>query len=124
MQRSDWVADVRPGGRTAPRASNHCATYRAIEYVLDLRPFSYYTVRVTSGGLDVLITVSLAGTRAGTRLDWRMKVELPLPRMLLRQIARLLAIRRLRLPESFDRLEELMAGDDGRSSGRLQAART
>lgn len=111
MQRSDWVADMRPGGRTGPRASNHCATYRAVEYVLDWRPFSYYTVRITSGGLDVLTTVSLNRTDGGTRLTWRMKVELPFPRWLLRKIARWLATRRLRLRESFDALEDLINGE-------------
>ena len=48
-----WAAVTRPGGRTGPNASNHCATFNAIEYILDWRPFDYYTVRITRRGLDV-----------------------------------------------------------------------
>lgn len=111
MQRSDWIADLRPGGRTGPRASNHCATYKAIEYVLDWQPFDYYTVRFTSGGLDVLTTVALARVESATRLSWRMKVEMPLPRLLLEMIARRLVSRRLRLEPSFDELERLITAE-------------
>jgi len=108
MQGSRWISDTRPGGRTGPRASNHCATYSAIEYVLDWRPFDYYTVRITSRGVDALVTVELTESKAGTRLSWRMKVELPLPRWLLRRIARRLMERRMRLDTGFEELARLI----------------
>lgn len=111
MLGSDWISDTRPEGRTGPQASNHCATYSAIEYVLDWRPFEYYTVRVTSRGIDALMTVELTPSDRKTRLAWRVKLELPFPGWLLRRIARLLVRRRMRLDESFDEMERLMGVD-------------
>jgi class 3 adenylate cyclase len=108
MLGSDWISDTRPEGRTGPQASNHCATYSAIEHVLDWRPFEYYTVRVTSRGIDALMTVELTPSERGTRLAWRVKVELPLPGWLLGRIAWLLVRRRMRLEEGFDEMERLM----------------
>jgi hypothetical protein len=112
-----WSAVTRPGGRTGPNASNHCATYNAIEYILDWRPFDYYTVRITRHGLDLLITVSLEELEDGTRMRWRMKVELPLPRWLLEKMAGLMESRQLRLQVKFDEMERLIAEERrGRSS--------
>ncbi len=111
MRGSEWVSDTRPGGRTGPQASNHCATYSAIEHVLDWRPFDYYTVRVTSRGVDVLMTVELTSSGKGTRLSWRMKVELPLPGWLLRRIAWLLIQRRMQLDAGFDEMERLILAE-------------
>ncbi len=111
MQGSSWIGDTRPGGRTGPQASNHCATYNAIEHVLDWRPFDYYTVRVTTRGVDVLITVELTPSSQGTRLSWRMKVELPLPVWLLRRIAERLVRRRMGLEAGFDEMERLIQAE-------------
>lgn len=117
MPGSDWISDLRPGGRTGPRASNHCATYSAIEHVLDWRPFDYFTVRVTSRGLDVLMTVDLTAADEVTRLRWRLKVELPLPRRMLSWIASRLIRRRMRLQEGFERLEVLMETEPAEAGG-------
>jgi len=108
MLGSDWVSDTRPEGRTGPQASNHCATYSAIEHVLDWRPFDYYTVRITSRGVDALMTVELTPSDRGTRLAWRVQVELPFPRWLLRRVARMLIRRRMRLDEGFDEMARLI----------------
>ncbi len=110
-----WAAVTRPGGRTGLNASNHCATYNAIEYILDWRPFDYYTVRITRRGLDVLATVCLEEIERGTRIRWRMKLELPLPRWLLEKIAALLESRQLQLQMKFDEMERLIAAESGHS---------
>lgn len=109
MPRSQWISDVRPSGRSGPHASNHCATYNAIEYVLDWRPFNYYTVRVTASGIDVVATVLLQAEGSKTVVRWRMKVEAPMPRFLLAALARMLTRRRMRLEAGFDEMERLMA---------------
>ncbi len=108
-----WAAVTRPGGRTGPNASNHCATFNAIEYILDWRPFDYYTVRITRRGLDVLATVCLEEIERGTRIRWRMKVELPLPRWLLEKIAGFVESRQLQLQRKFDEMERLIAAESG-----------
>jgi len=105
---ANWEVTTRPGGRTGPRASNHCATFNVIEYILDWRPFDYYTVRLTRGGMDLLITVCLEELEQGTRMRWRMKVELPLPRWLLEKIALFIIRRRMHLQTSLDELERLV----------------
>ncbi len=110
---TSWAAVTRPGGRTGPNASNHCATFNAIEYILDWRPFDYYTVRITRRGLDVLATVCLEEIERGTRIRWRMKVELPLPRWLLEKIAGLVESRQLQLQVKFDEMERLIAAESG-----------
>ena len=111
LPRAKWIADVRPLGRSGPHASNHCATFNAIEYVLDWRPFDYYTVRLTASGIDVLATITLQALDDRTLLRWRMKVEAPMPRVLLAAMARMLARRRMRLEAGFDEMARLMAED-------------
>jgi carbon monoxide dehydrogenase subunit G len=120
MPGSQWISDTRPAGRTGPQASNHCATYSAIEHVLDWRPFDYYTVRITSRGVDVLMTVELKPSDHGTQLSWRIKVELPLPTWVLRKIAALLIQRRMQLEAGFDEMERLI--EEERPDGTVAVA--
>jgi carbon monoxide dehydrogenase subunit G len=120
MPGSQWISDTRPAGRTGPQASNHCATYSAIEHVLDWRPFDYYTVRITSRGVDVLMTVELKPSDHGTQLSWRVKVELPLPTWVLRKIAALLIQRRMQLEAGFDEMERLI--EEERPDGTVAVA--
>lgn len=58
-----WTVRLRPGGRTAPGAINHCdhGVGELLETVLDWRPFDYYTVemRITPGHFNVLQTTCL-----------------------------------------------------------------
>ena len=58
-----WTKRLRPGGRTAPGAVNHCdhGVGDVLETVLDWRPFDYYTVemRITPGHFNVLQTTYL-----------------------------------------------------------------
>jgi len=58
-----WTKRLRPGGRTAPGAVNHCdhGVGDVLETVLDWRPFDYYTVemRITPGRFNVLQTTYL-----------------------------------------------------------------
>jgi hypothetical protein len=65
-------------------------------------------VRLTRGGMDLLITVCLEELEQGTRMRWRMKVELPLPRWLLEKIALFIIRRRMHLQTSLDELERLV----------------
>jgi hypothetical protein len=108
MSGSDWMADERPGGRSGRKARNHCATYDVIEHVLDWRPFDYYTIRLVSGVIRLLATVSLQRRDGGTRLRWQIAVDSPLPRWLGGLATRFLMARRMRLASGLDEMARLM----------------
>jgi hypothetical protein len=105
---SSWSANERPGGRTGANARNHCATFDVLEHVLDWRPFDYYTIRLVSGAIRVIATVSLEPRGQGTHLRWRTALDSGLPRPLGRLAMRLLLARRMRIEAGLTRLGELM----------------
>ena len=109
MQRSNWKPELRVNGRTAPRASNHCSSFDVIEQVLDWQPFDYYTVRLVGRPLSVLATISLEPLRPGTRVNWKMRIEKRLPRPLGKLLGKALVYRRLRLPQGFDSMSQMMS---------------
>jgi hypothetical protein len=105
---SSWSPGQRPGGRTGTNARNHCATFDVLEHVLDWRPFDYYTIRLVSGRIRVLATVSLKPRRGGTRLRWRIALESQLPRWAGGLATRLLLARRMRIETGLTRMAALM----------------
>jgi hypothetical protein len=67
-----------------------------------------------------VITVCLEELESGTRLRWRMKVELPLPRWLLERIAVMIINRRMHLGNSLDELERLISEHRGGAPAAIQ----
>lgn len=75
-----WTMRLRPGGRTAPGAVNHCdhGVGELLETVLDWRPFDYYTVdmRITPGRFNVLQTThleALPDDKTGIRVYYQLQ---------------------------------------------------
>jgi hypothetical protein len=111
MHGSSWQAGARHGGRTGAESQNHCATFNVIEHVLDWRPFDYYTIRMVSGAIRVLATVTLDKTPGGTALKWQTALETPLPRWLARRMTRLLLARRMRVEQGLAEMARLIAAE-------------
>jgi len=89
-EKHDMQPAVRPAGRTAPGARNHCMhgkNVSLIETVLDWRPFEYFTVEKDTrmGGMVFAQTFCLEPLPGGnrTRLSIFVKFKMPLPRLLL-----------------------------------------
>ena len=108
MQRSNWMPEVRVDGRTGRGARNHCSGFDVMEQILDWRPFDYYTVRFVGGPLKVLATVSLEPRQSGTRVYWKMSVENRLPMVVRRLLGKALIKQRMRLPQGFDSMSQMM----------------
>ena len=87
----DVVSVLRPGGRTAAGARNHCLHGKdvAVEDVLDWRPFDYFTVRIVKRGVAVSRTCTFEPLPGGgTRLATNFVVDWALPAALKRPLAR------------------------------------
>ena len=122
---------LRPSGRTAAGATNHCLhgkTVSMVETVLDWRPFEYYTVdkasRVKTMPIDFTVTYRLEplADNACTRLTVYVQTRMPVPKSLLRSAGRV-ALKVFGIDQEFDRLARLIA--QARSSApasRLAAA--
>jgi hypothetical protein len=108
MKGSAWEAMERPNGRTGPAAQNHCTNGNIIEQILDWRPFDYYTVKLSKGLLNLMITGELEPTTGGTHLKWNIKMEGALPRWIRRRMCRRLAAQKWNLTESFNQMAQLM----------------
>jgi hypothetical protein len=109
MEDSSWMVKDRPHGRTGPHAQNHCTTGNILEHVIDWRPFRYYTVSYKTRLLSMLITGELELMAGGVQVQWRMKLESPLPRLLFSAI-RPFAVSwvRKRMEKGFQKIEQLM----------------
>lgn len=75
-----WTAHLRPGGRTAPGAVNHCdhGVGNVLETVMDWRPFDYYTVemRITPGHFNILQSTyleTLPDGKTGVKVYYQMQ---------------------------------------------------
>jgi hypothetical protein len=106
---SDWGVVEQPMGRTGPGAHNHCANSDFIEEVIDWRPFEYYTVRLRRSVVRFMITGELREEGEQTVLRWSMVMEGGAPRALRALTCRFFAVRLMRAPERFDRLDRLIA---------------
>jgi hypothetical protein len=112
MKGSAWEEVERPSGRTGPAAQNHCSNSNILEKILDWRPFDYYTVNLSKGFLNLLITSELEPTTKGTHLKWNIKMKSGLPRWVRRRICRHLVAQKWHLTESFDLMAQLMKETD------------
>ena len=103
-KRNQWVRDMvwssgdRPKGRTGIGASNHCAhgsgKTSSLHVVLDWRPFEYSTHDSSLWGIkfgDKVTRRFEPLANGGTRVYEIMKLELPLPRPLLRMLRKTFA---------------------------------
>lgn len=112
MKGSAWEATERPGGRTGPAAQNHCSNSNVLEQIIDWRPFDYYTVKLTKGILNIMVTSELEPTSHGTHLQWNIKLEGGLPRRIRRWICQFLVARKWHLTEGFDLMTQVMGEAD------------
>ena len=111
-EHKDIRPQVRPGGRTAPGASNHCHHGRnavTVETILDWRPFEYYTFIQLNGRRGVKVTHHLVPTPDGTRLHAYLKLVPALPAPLHRPLGRLFA-KLYKIDRDYDRLARSIAG--------------
>jgi hypothetical protein len=105
---SDWSVRQRPDGRTGPGAHNHCANSDFLEEVLDWRPFKYFTVRLSRGGIRFIVTGEMEMDEGGTALRWSMAMEGGAPRFIRSAACRFFAKRLMRAPARFERLDRLV----------------
>jgi hypothetical protein len=93
-----FTAQSRPGGRSGPGASNHCAHGKnlkgsLIETILDWRPFEYFTFDGTEGNNNIRQTYRLESISdgAGTRLHMHAVMLSPsLPRFIRRPMLKMI----------------------------------
>jgi hypothetical protein len=105
---SAWESKERPEGRTLPAAQNHCASSGFIEYILDWRPFNYYTVRLKMGILAMKITSELHPVSEGILLQWNMKLDNRWPRWLRRPLTRLIGTV-MGIKRNFQRMDQMIS---------------
>jgi hypothetical protein len=76
-----WSEHERPGGRLDVGATNHCAHGKSVmvEEIVDWRPFDYFTTSVVDqkAGMKRLDTIVFEPIAGGTRVHWRMRVDMP-----------------------------------------------
>ena len=99
----------KPDGRTGPTVQYHCAISDAIEEILDWRPFEYYTVRLSKGRFRLLITVEFQQKSGQTDIRWNMKHDSGLPAWMGRPLTRLVARKKFKLSDNFNRMAKMMA---------------
>jgi hypothetical protein len=108
MVGSDWHKEDRPRGRTGRGATNHCSNSKATEFILDWRPFSYYTVNLVRKPVDLMVTSTLEATPNGTRLTWCVRFNGLLPRWMCRYVCRVVVLKMMKTGDSFTRLAQLL----------------
>jgi hypothetical protein len=108
MVDTNWRAKERPQGRTSRGAVNHCSNSGFIEYILDWRPFSYYTVKLVKRPVNMTITSILEPITTGTRLTWRARLNGPLPGWILRALCKLVVSKGARTSDDFAALSEIL----------------
>ncbi len=106
------VPAARPGGRTGVGSLNHCLhgkNLAMVEAVLDWRPFEYFTVEQTYGGVKSLIFCRLTpAPNGGTRLVVYMKGQMPVPGFLNRPAYLWMHTRFFPMAKMFEKLERVM----------------
>jgi uncharacterized protein YndB with AHSA1/START domain len=93
-----FTARSRPGGRSGPGATNHCAHGKdlkgsLVETILDWRPFDYFTLEGEEGKLITRQTIKLEpiANGTGTRLHiMSLMVSPPIPRFIRRPILKMM----------------------------------
>jgi len=108
MRGSAWHERTRPQGRTGRGATNHCSNSDAIEYILDWRPFLYYTVEIVKKPLRIRMSSTLEPVPGGTRLTWCARLNGSLPRWILRGICRLFISKGIRTADNLVTLSHIL----------------
>jgi hypothetical protein len=93
-----FSAQSRPGGRTGPGASNHCAHGKnlkgsLVEIILDWRPFDYYTLEAVEGKSNMRQTYKLEPNPDGTKTRLHiltMMISPPIPRFIRRLVLKMM----------------------------------
>lgn len=116
MKGADWGAGERPRGRTGPAAQNHCKNSKFTEYILDWRPFSYFTVRLQRGMVDILITDQLEPVDEGTRVCRSMQLQSSWPRWMRRSLMKLMAMQLMQIEKGFQTMNQLMVETGARET--------
>jgi uncharacterized protein YndB with AHSA1/START domain len=109
--KSGWVADEHPHGRTGEGTISHCSVSKFHEYVRDWRPFSYFTVERRRGPINFTITTELEPTANGTRLHWRFRMNGRLPRWMLRAACRIIIPRALDIENCAQNLQQHLGAE-------------
>jgi len=117
-----WSVGVRPQGRTAPGANNHCVhgAGTLLETVLDWRPFDYFTVELSQPPASIIHTVRLEplSDGSGTRLHSYFKLRTRLPGWLARRLCNLMIARGFKLGQGWQKMAELIAQETAREAAR------
>lgn len=108
-----WTARARPGGRTGPGATNHCAHGKggSVEHIVDWRPFEYFSTETKAGVMTMVETVALTPTTEGTDLSHRVRIEMPLPRFLIKPVTTMVVRNIMRMEERWERIDQLVKDD-------------
>jgi len=124
-----FTAKKRPGGRTGPGATNHCAHGKnlkglLIETILDWRPFDYLTLETVDGKMVFRETWKLEGLPEdqGTRLFIYSKMissPLPLPRWIIRPVIKIIMSKTMQT--NFQNMEQLIEEKELSSSESNEA---
>jgi hypothetical protein len=114
VEGTTWTAHTLPSGRTGPGASNHCAHGKGVvvEQIVDWRPFDYYSTTVNHGMITVRDTLVLTPVSNATHLSHRILMDMPLPRLAIRPLAKLIVSRVMKIEKCWDRIEKLIAARD------------
>jgi uncharacterized protein YndB with AHSA1/START domain len=105
---SRWEAKERPKGRTGPDAQNHCSNSNMHEQILDWRPFNYYTVNLSMGSQNVLMTCEIEPTSVGSHLKWNIKLKSGWPRWIRRRLCRRVVTHKWKLNDQFRNLASFL----------------
>lgn len=108
MSGADWGAGARQKGRTGPTSQNHCRNSGITEHILDWRPFTYTTVRLCRGPVDILLTDRLEPVEGGTRVQRSMRLEGSWPRWALRPLMKQMAVHFMQVEKRFHALNRLL----------------
>lgn len=110
MVGTTWTPLERPGGRTGPGAANHCAHGKgtSIEYIVDWRPFEYFSTEAREGPMTIRDTVVLTPIASGTEISHRVRIDMRLPRMLIKPLANIVVNRFMKIEQCWDRIERLI----------------
>jgi len=127
VKRNAWGGDVhwssgdRPHGRTGTGARNHCAHGKgsSTELVLDWRPFDYATLESYEEGKKTMTRTTKLEPLPdgqGTRVYQHIKMEMRLPRWLVRPIAKFVMLNVYKFDQSLQMAAQLAADEYARSA--------
>lgn len=110
MEGTTWTALPGPGGRTGPGSRNHCAHGKSvsIEEITDWRPFEYFSTVVHQGPITIRDTMILEPVEGGTNLAHHIRMDMPLPRFLIRPVARFIVSKVMKVEQCWARIQRFL----------------